>query len=371
MVSVTSTPAGTGIASMLQSVGSSSSSTALYSAISGSGSTDKTATKLFNSICPGSTTSSIDDLLTQKKVATQKNAIFANVATRLTAMQAGTYTASADWEKVASYAMETGQPVAITLDSKGQIQAVTQSQADLSTYNVQQQKQLTAAMTDIATMADKINANKKNQSLIDKLNGAESDLMGVYQSALTSQTSTPNDWEANGVMALTLQHPFTISLDSNGDLQVEDQMTATFSDLNTSQQKIMRAALSSLDKAVKTGEFTELWQADAMSLNEAGVPYHLEIDNETNEIKVIENNGDNIMPDFLKETPYPNVGDNTKLLKQAKTLITAGKAFFLDFDQSGQLTAKEATAQNLIKFNATKTTTSDPLGVGSILNLFA
>ena len=395
MVSILPTPAGTGVASLLQQSNSGSSS-GMFNAISGNVATDSTSTNLFNAISGNATTSStstnstsstsnlfgaisgkasstgttpttIDGLLQQQKITTQKNAIYANVATRLDAMRAGTYTASADWEKVASYAMQTGQPVAVSLDDKGQVQALPQSQADLSKYNPQQQKMLTNAMADIATMASKIQANKTNDGLVNKLSGAEYDLSMVA----TGQLSATSDWEKQGAMLMTEHHPFKISLDPQGNLQVQDQLLDPMTDLSASQQKALHTAVASLPKVISTGYITTAWQADALSFDQNSIPYYLTIDPVSNQISAVENSADNITPDFLKTAPYSSIGDNTPMLKQAASLIQSGKAFFLDFDQGGRVTAKPATAQNLIKFNAPAAQPNTALGTGSILSLFA
>lgn len=367
MVSVTN-PRGVGIAALLQASNGSSAS-GLFGAISGNVATSSTATNLFNAISPGSTSGggSIDGLLQQQKITKAKNSIFANVAQRLDALQAGTYKPKSDWEKVAAYAMETGQPVAISLDSKGQVQAVPQAQSDLSKYNLHQQNQLVDALNQVSVMAQKIKANKTNDAWIAKLNGAEYDLSGVFSGQLAAQSN----WERQGVQLMAEHKPFTISLDAQGNLQVQDQLLDPMTNLTATQQKALRSALSSLPKVIADGTVTEAWQADALTFDQNQVPYHLTIDPVSNQISAVENSGDNIIPTFLKTSPYPDIGANTPMLKAAADLIKNGKSFMLDFDQGGHITAKPTTAQNLIKFNTPATQINTALGTGSILSLFA
>jgi hypothetical protein len=364
----TTTSTLTGIAGLMQTANSGSSG--LLDAISGSTTTTSSAAGIFNVLAPGSTTTSIDGLLKQQKYTTQKNALFASIAQRLDYIQKGSYTPKADWEKVAGYAMQTGQPLVVSLDSKGAVQATPQAQADLSQFNSQQQKQLNQALSDVATMAAKIKANKTNQSMIDKLDGAANDLAAVFTGAVAPQKSTPNNWEQQGVQLMTLHHPFTISLDTKGNLQVQDQLTDSLSNVPLGQQKTLRAALQSLPKAVATGNINQLWQATALTYDRDAVPYHLKIDSYTNQISAVANTGDNITPDFLKKQPYSDIGANSPLLKQAAKFIQDGQPFMLNFNTTGHVVAQAATAQNLIKYN-TPSTQQASLGIGSILSTVA
>ena len=92
--------------------------------------------------------------------------------------------------------------------------------------------------------------------------------------------------------------------------------------------------------------------------------------NGTPSIVTKENNGANIVPAFLKKTPYPNVGDDSKLMTDVKGFIEKKQAYFLDFGPTGSVIAKAATAQNLIKYNTPKATTQS-FGPGSIVSLIA
>ena len=110
-------------------------------------------------------------------------------------------------------------------------------------------------------------------------------------------------------------------------------------------------------------------QAESFAAN--GVAFYLDIDPITNVISAKENSADNITPSFLKSTPYPDVGDDSPALKQAADFIKAGKAYFFDIDSTGQIGAKEATVQNITKYNTVTTSPTSTLGAGSILSLFA
>jgi hypothetical protein len=350
--------------SVLQSGGSGSS---LFNAIAGKGSAKSSADGIFDILSPGATSKSIDEILNGQKSTSSTNSKLTEVAQRLTYMQEGRYDPTADWEKVAAYAMQTGQPLVVTLNGQGQVEANTQTDSDLSRYNTRQQADLLDAMGQIAEMAGKIQGNQTNDQLLAKLDGAEADLMLIKSGVTVAQS----DWEKQGSLLMTLNKPFKIALDSKGDLMVRDQATADMSNLTITQQKILRNAVQSIPKIISSGDISEYWQAEAQSYAEAGVPYYLDIDSVTNKITVKENSATNITPNFLKEAPYPDIGANTDLLKQAASFIQDGKGFFLDYDPTGKLVAKEATAQNLIKYNSPSQNQSAALGLGSVLSLLA
>ncbi len=399
MVGIISNPSGTWALGLLQSAGSTS---AMNNAITGQ--TKSTGQNVFDTIRPGSANQSISGILQQQKGTNQKNKIYANIATRLDYMQKGQYKPNADWEKVAYYAMQTGQPVVTYLDTKGKVQAQPQSQSDISKFNLPQQTKLFKAMDEISAMAAKMQANTTNQGMITKLHGAESDLIGVSTGQLPPQTAPGTEWESQGVRLMQLKKPFLISLDNTGNLMVQDQATADMSDLLVDQQQVLRSAVLSIpDTLGPDGFAVQKWQTDAQSFASRGVPFHLELDpvtkdyspitdsfgrpvdaagnitfnpaqyvskNGTPAIVAKENTGDNITPAFLKKTPYPNVGDDSKFLKDVKSFIEKKQAYFLDFGPTGSVVAKAATAQNLIKYNTPKTT-NQSFGAGSIMSLIA
>jgi len=399
MVGIISNPSGTWALGLLQSAGSSS---AMNNAITGQ--TKSTGQNVFDTIRPGSANQSISDILQQQKGTNQKNKIYADIALRLDYMQKGQYKPKADWEKVAAYAMQTGKPMVAYIDTKGKVQAQPQSDSDLSKFNLPQQTKLFNAMDAIFAMSAKMQANATNQGMIGKLEGAESDLIGVYTGQLPPQTAAGTEWESQGVRLMQLKKPFTIALDNTGNLMVQDQAIADMSNLPADQQQILRSAVQSIPNTIGPDGFAvQEWQTKAQSFANRGIPFHLELDTTTRDygpktnsygqpvdvngnvtfnpalydlkkgtpsIVTKENNGANIVPDFLKKTPYPNVGDESKFLKDVKSFIEKKQAYFLDFGPTGSVVAKAATAQNLIKYNTPKTT-NQSFGAGSIMSLIA
>ena len=312
------------------------------------------AAKMLEAICPGSE-SSLTTLLNQQTATTKQNQLYYDAAERVGYMQAGTYDPSADWEKVAAYAAQTGQPVVISINSStGNLEANTQADSDLSRYNKAQQAALQSAFSDISEMATKIQANQKNEQMLNLLDGAEGDMVEVHSGTL----SATSDWEITANSLMTQHKPVRFELDSQGKLTAVDQSTEYRSDLTTYQQQLLQKAASECSKAISSGDLSESWMSEAASYDEAGIPFYLDIDPVTNEISAKESSGENLTPDFLKTTPYSDIGDDTALLKQVADYIKDGTAYFLDIDTTGQVVAKQVTGQNLIKYNSASSSTS-------------
>lgn len=357
---------GAGIASLLGELGSGGSG--MFSAISGGGQGTNRATSALQSLAGGGTGASkdVDSIVRQQKTEQTRNRIYSDAALRLGYMQEGRYDPKADWEKVAAYAMETGQPVTVSLSSSGRIEAVPQSDSDLSRFGLAQQKQLAQAFGELQEMAGKIKANETNDKWVKTLDGASTVLTGIASGAIAAQS----DWERTGSTMTTAGQPFKIALDDKGQITIKDQMLETFGDLPLTAATKLRDAVHGIQDVLRTGMVTEDWQADAQSYMQAGIPYYLDIDPVTNELSAKQNSGDNIVPKFLRDPPYSDVGANTKWKKQASEFISSGKAFFLDFDKGGNLLAKEASAANIIQYSKPPSY-NQGLGAGSILSLLA
>jgi hypothetical protein len=355
---------------LLQSAGGTDS---LFGTLAGNN-TDNSAAGLFSALAGGDgTPTSVAAILRKQEIATSKNQIYVNAGQTLAAIQLGQIQPTTDWQKVAGYAMAKGLPVTISLDTSGQVQALLQSESDMSTtFNVHQQAQIQDTISQIGVMAQKIQANEKNQRWLSNLKGAETDLYYVYNNMLAPQSSTPNNWEQSGVLMMQMHKPFRISLDTKGDLQVIDQIQdPALAKLPYTQQKKLINAIETIPDIIRSGEATETWQMKAIQLSDSGYPFYLDIDPTTGDVVCKENNADNITPKFLKTDPYPDVGDDSKVLKEAADLIKAGKPYFLDIDSTGQLGAKEATGQNIVKYNGRTNGVLTTPKLGAVLSLFA
>lgn len=369
MVNSINPSSGYGALALLQGLGGSDSG--LYDAISGNTQSDGTEA-LFGALTgTGSTTPKTAQAVLQEQRITQaRNGIFADAGQRLTYIQEGTYEPKTEWEKVAGYLMAKGRPVVISLDSAGQVQAEAQADADLSKYNVHEQAVLLRAIDDVQIMAQKIKANQTNDDWLKKLAGAADDLSAVAMFLLPPQAKTENDWEASGVRMMNIHHPFKVSLDPNGQLQVVDQTLDAMTDLPYSMQTKLRAAVIGLPTAIMNSDVSEKYKADALVFDKAKTPFYLEIDKTTGIISAKANIAANITPNFLKTAPYPDVGDKGPLMEKVAELIRSGTAYFLDTDTTGSVVAREATGPNIIKFNSPSHTHAS-LNTGAVMSLFA
>ncbi|CAA7617357.1 hypothetical protein MCP1_20190 [Candidatus Terasakiella magnetica] len=360
---------GYGAISLLQGLGGSDNG--LYDAISGNVQSNGTEA-LFSALAGNgsATPKTTEGILQEQRITQARNGIYTNAGQRLAYIKAGTYQPKAEWEKVAGYLMAKGQPVVVTLDSAGQVQAQAQAEADLSKYNVQQQAVLLRAIDDVQTMAQKIKANQTNDKWLKKLAGAADDLTAVATFLLPPQAKTENNWEASGVQMLNAHRPFKISLDAKGQLQAIDQTQDPMTDLPYSMQTKLRAAVEGLPAAIEATDVSEKYKADAMVFDKAKTPFYLEIDKTTGIISAKANTAANITPKFLKTAPYPNVGDKGPLMQKAAEMIKAGAAYFLDIDTTGSVVAKEATPPNIITLNSPSHNHAS-LQTGAVLSLFA
>jgi hypothetical protein len=84
-----------------------------------------------------------------------------------------------------------------------------------------------------------------------------------------------------------------------------------------------------------------------------------------------ENTVDNVVPQFLKDDPYPNLDRGVEpYQKQALDLFKAGKPFMLDIDQATQqVVAREVTQISVQNYN--KPPSYQNSAAGAVLSLLA
>lgn len=367
--SISSNAAASGAMNLLRSNNSDSGD--LFGALSGtSGATAGDA--LFQALGGKGKQQNVETILHEQKITNAKNGIYVNMAQRIGYIQEDKLTPSSDWEKIAGYAMKTGQPMVGFIDADGLPQVQLQAESDLSKYNPQQLRKLLETMDEVSVMAQKIQANATNDGWVKKLAGAPTDITLVASYVIPAQASTPNNWEQEGVLLLNNKQPFKVVLDAKGDLKVIDQaQDPEINNLPYNQQKLLHAAISSIAETIQDGTALYDWELQAASFAYNKTPYYLEIDPYTNVISAKEVTADNITPAFLKTPPYKDVGDDSPLLENVAEFIKAGKPYFLDIDTTGAVVAKEATAQNIIKYNTPNSAQASSLNVGAIVSLFA
>ncbi|MBI1206630.1 MAG: hypothetical protein GC191_04990 [Azospirillum sp.] len=337
---------GTGVSSLLTAAGGASSVTGLLYSAGGSGSA------LFAAITPtgGSVT---DSALNNQQIQLQKNNILTQASARLDYILSGQLEAKSDWEKIGAYYTKTGQPFILELNSRGQIQASGQADpaSDLSRFSPQEQAKLLEATDQLSVVMSKVEANTKNNKLIDNLEGST-----VLLDALSLGTTPKSDWERQALNLMQTKTPFRMILNSAGELAVQDQTKATFSDYPPFQRNLLLKAAATIRTAIQTGVGYNpsapgnQYQLDAKQYADAGQNFYLDIDPVHNTIIAKKNLSSNVVPSFLRQPPYADVGDDASWKEDAIAFQKAGRAFHLDISNSGQITAKENTAVNLVNY---------------------
>lgn len=305
---------------------------------------------IFSTLTNAPTTAQFDSILKNQEVQLTKNRIFNGAAERLQYIQSGELSPSADWEKLGGYFAATGQPFVVTLSDSGAVEVTRQSDSDLSKFSAAQQKSLAKAFSELSDLSAKVQANAKNDTMLKNLEGASVVIEGIREGQLTAESA----WEMEASRLALVGSPFKIVLDGNGELSVLDQTSSDLPGVADYQQSMLHTAVAQLQQAKQQGYGTTAWQNEALAYVDSGIGFYLDIDSTTNQIEVKPNTASNIVPDFLKEAPYPNLNLDAQWKRDAADLIKAGKGFYLDFDTTGQIVAKENTGPNIIKYNQPK-----------------
>lgn len=289
----------------------------------------------------------IQAILNASQTAQTKAGIYASIADYLTALQSGQIQPTATWQTDAAYLQQTGQPFVVTIDNHGQPQITPQAQADLSRYTPPQQKILTAALSRLSIMAQKIQANQKNQSWLDILSSVEPGLQAIR----AGQVTPAQGWQTEATDLAATGVPFKVVIDAKGNVAVENQFEDDFPDANLVDLPKLQAAVADLKTAMQTGITPLAWEAQAYTYAQQGQDYFLAVDDVTGNIVVQTNTAANIVPDFMKTPPYPDIGAETPWLRQAASMIKAGTAFYLDIGGNGQIVVRQNTGHNIATWN--------------------
>lgn len=345
---VTSTAIGTGVANM----------------IAKSLSSDSTSTGLTKEV----TKDSLDAIINQGKIETSKNNIFTNAAARIAAMSAGTYEGKEDWEISAAYLSKTGQPFFVSIDDKtGGVVVTRQRDSEMENYTQAQRDRLTAAMDTLDQLVVKQTSNMTNQALKTKLSDAADTLAGIT----TNKQTASEDWQFKADILAKNLVPFKLGLDNDGNIVSLDQTKGQFgSDVDAAEKLKLQDIVAQWQEAVSTGIYTEMWMVEAKSAGDLGESFYFDVDAGGQPV-VRQNTAENVVPDFLNEDPYPNLGAEAQWQKDALSFNASGTAFYLDIDPQTQgIVAKELTAQNIITWNKGPAWQQTDQ-VGAIVSMFA
>lgn len=308
----------------------------------------------------------LDAIINKGSIERSKNNVLTIASNRINAFATGQLqNPKEDWEVTGAYLAKTGQPFFVEIGDKGLPQIVRVRDSDLSKYNKVQQDKLTSALDQFDQLVVKQNANQVNQGLRMSLESSVKTL-----SRLSNQLDQPSeDWHIKALGMIKNLVPFKMGLDSQGKLQLADQTKATFMDERADRRAILREALSDWQTSVETNIYLKPWQNEAKTLADLGKSFYFDV-NTIGKVVVKENTIDNVVPQFLKEDPYPNLGATTKWQKDALAFAAAGTPFMFDIDAATQqVVAKQITPQNLI--NQAKPPFYQQQQTGAIVSLFS
>jgi hypothetical protein len=292
------------------------------------------------------TKQSLDNIINQGAIERSKNNVLTIASNRLNAFSTGQLTPKDEWEVSGAYLAKTGQPFFVSIGSKGLPEITRMRDSDLSKYNLTQQNKLTTALDQLDQLVIKQNANQTNQGMRMQLENAAKQL-SRQQNGLDQAT---DDFFIKAKNLTTNLVPFKLGLDSSGKLVLGDQTKATFMDERADRRTVLQQAVSDWNDAVTSEIYIQPWQNEAKTLADLGKSFYFDVDN-LGAVQVKENTVENVVPQFLKEDPYPNLGASTKWQKDALAFAAAGTPFFLDIDGATQsVVAKQVTPQNLISF---------------------
>jgi hypothetical protein len=286
----------------------------------------------------------IQAILDDAQVKLSRTQFFNNVALRIEALRTGQIQPQEDWEKVAAYLATTGQPFVVSVDSKGQVQAQRQADTDLSRYNDIEKRKLTAALGEVDQIAQRLQANRKNQDWVDTL----SVVPAVLEDIRSWQTPPEAGWQTEASLLAKSGIPFKIALNDKGELTVLDQTKSTFADAPPAHQRVLLDAIAVVRQTLLTGiSDGNYWSAQAQAYSEAGMDYFLDVDPVTLGVVVKRNDAATIVPDFLREPPFPDIGADKPWKQIAADYIEQGKGFYLDLDARGEIVVRPNDGRNV------------------------
>ena len=286
---------GAGALSLLSSAGSSGG---IFGALSGGSSTPSPTISALGVSNPlASAGQTIQQIIQNQGIQTQKNNIYKSIADNVNAVATGQMQPSTDWQKLGGYYAGIGTPFVITLDSKGQPAITSQDQMDVSRYSATQRNTLTEALTTLQNLAPEVKANSDYTNLQNQWNDISVNLVDIKNNNMVPTT----DWQQQAATIMASNHPISFSLAADGTVTVQDQTTSTFEDQDPAVREGLIKASRIVGDAVSTdtsynadlaqgitppqalqdkeSQYSQYsWVSDASSYASMGVPYTLGVD---------------------------------------------------------------------------------------------
>lgn len=291
------------------------------------------------------TKESLDAIINQASIERSRNNFLTIMSNRINAFAKGQIQPKEDWELMASYLSKTGQPMIVSISDDGKPEITRLRDSDLSKFNTVQKDKLTKALDQLDQLIVKQNANMVNQGLRYKLEDAAASLSKI---TLGKQLAT-EQWQIQAKSMMANLTPMKLGLTADGEVVASDQTKSALLDTPPEKRERLREVIGQWQAAAESGIYMEMWQVEAKVLNDQGKSFYFELDAGGQPV-VKENTPENIVPSFLKEDPYPNLGANQKWQKDALAFAAQGTPFMLDIDMTGQVVARQINAQNVINF---------------------
>jgi hypothetical protein len=321
----------------------------------------------------------VQQIVRDQQVQAQKNNFLRNAADAVAAVASGSLEPSLDWMKLGGYYAAKGMPFTISLDSSGQLQVTDQVHGDFSKYSADRQEKLIGALQKLQTLTPKVQADNDRKSLLNTWDSVPVLLTSDIGGAGTPETP----WELQALTLFRQNVPFTYSIDSKGDVVIQDQRVPQVDDDTPPHvQSATRKAAAVLQQAfavdkryndaldqISKGTITSLpaglyqewnnyqkntWIDDAVKYKKLGVPYYLEVDPVMTSSISVKPLTKLPIPDRIATPTYSQselAGGKDPWLKDAADFIASGTGFMLDFDQTGNVVAKQLSAENVIRYN--------------------
>jgi hypothetical protein len=321
----------------------------------------------------------VQQIVRDQQAQAQKNNFLRNAADAVAAVAAGSLEPSLDWMKLGGYFAAKGMPFTITLDGNGQLQVTDQVHGDFSKYSADRQERLIGALQKLQTLTPKVQAENDRKSLLNTW-----DSVPVLLTSDLAGTGIPESpWELQALTLFRQNVPFTYSVDAKGEVTIQDQrLPQADGDAPPHVQSATRKAAAVLQQAfavdkryndaldqISKGTINSLpaglyeewssyqkntWIDDAVKYKKLGVPYYLEVDPVMTSSISVKPLTKLPIPDRIATPTYSQSelqSGKDPWLKDAADFIASGAGFMLDFDQTGNVVAKQLSAENVIRYN--------------------
>jgi hypothetical protein len=327
----------------------------------------------------GSAAAVVQQIVRDQQAQAQKNSFLRNAADAIAAVASGSLAPSTDWMKLGGYYAAKAVPFTISLDSSGQLQVTDQVHGDFSKYSADRQEKLIGALQKLQTLTPRVQAENDRKSLLNTWDSVPVLLTSDINGTRTAETP----WELHAQTLFRQNVPFTYTVDDKGEVTIQDQrLPQADDDASPHVQSALRKAATLLQEAfavdsryndaldqVSKGTMTSLpaglyeewssyqekaWIDDAVKYKKLGVPYYLEVDPVMTSSISVKPLTKLPIPDRIATPTYSQSelqNGKDPWLKDAADLIANGTAFMLDFDQTGNVVAKQLSAENVIRYN--------------------